>query len=253
MKRFSSCCIAALLTSLVIVSAESSTSSAAPPPPGYPSSQVMQRTYNPKLRTSIPLRRGFYDATSDKGFGWDKIWNKHKIDNLRAIVALSGSTSMKAEGTSRVFFTWAGKYKCQAITCRLEKQQKVRLVAVLDHTRTYSYKPKGSTSKVTVPIGNGKEMWGVQTAYCEGMTRCPKWVTFSFANPGKPNPYAISPSTPVSSGPRSEVSRQKNTNFKPSPNDASGMGYVYSYEPLPKNLHEEDVRQAERSSSPLSK
>ncbi len=70
---------------MVIVSAGSSTSSAAPPPPGYPSSQVIQRTYNPKLRTSIPLRRGFYDATSDKGFGWDKIWNKHKIDNLRAM------------------------------------------------------------------------------------------------------------------------------------------------------------------------
>ncbi len=242
----------ALTVAGVVLSTTASNSLAAPPPSGYPSSQVLQRTYNPKLGTSIPLRRGFYDAAANHGFGWDKLWNKHKITDLRAVAALSGSTAMQTEGTSRVFFTWAGKYKCQSGRCTLQKQQKVRLVVVTTKNLTYSYKPKGATKKVYVPIGNGKEMWGVQTAYCEGMVECPTWVTFSLANPGLPNPFLNAPAGPSSAAPRQTGSPEAHTRSNDSVGSEDELN-VYSYKPLPQTSNEKTVSQAETSSSPLEK
>lgn len=69
-------------------------SQAALPPAGYPSSTMISVTMNPRPGVGAPLRRGFYDADQDAGFGWDKLWNKHNIWDSNAVKVLGAPPSV---------------------------------------------------------------------------------------------------------------------------------------------------------------
>ena len=78
--------VRALIASALAVGiglAGSAPGNAAPPPAGYKTSQVLATAGNPSLG-NILLRRGFWDADTDLGWGVDKAWNKHNIWSVEA-------------------------------------------------------------------------------------------------------------------------------------------------------------------------
>lgn len=67
------------LTTAGLVSASMS-GQAAPPPRNYPINEI--KSYAATPIGGIPIRRGFYDAVVNKGFGYDKVRWRHNIWNL---------------------------------------------------------------------------------------------------------------------------------------------------------------------------
>ncbi|WP_148281330.1 hypothetical protein [Gordonia sp. KTR9] len=72
--------ISAMITLYLIMTANSF-AAAGPPPPGYMSWQV-RHTATPSEIGDVPMRRGYYDDVTDRGFGTDKIREKHGISDL---------------------------------------------------------------------------------------------------------------------------------------------------------------------------
>ncbi|MQY12886.1 hypothetical protein SRB5_30250 [Streptomyces sp. RB5] len=119
---------------------------------------------------NMPLRLGYY--RSGKGFGWTKIKKKHALTRYTAIEYVTRGPNRRSQGgTSYKMWAYAGKYNCRNGSCRLTKQYKV-IVSVQESIRHSGrdHKPKG-----------------VITAYCEGVVRCPAWVstTLSKLNQGQ--------------------------------------------------------------------
>ena len=215
---------------------------AAPPPKGYPSATVVRTVFNPKLAISIPLRRGFYDADADAGFGWDKLWNKHNIWDANAFKALGASPTQTWRGRRVTLKTWAGKMSCGLFGCKVTKQVElnVGVAPYYQKSYTYTYKKK----KHTVPIATDKSIYGVVTAFCVGTVRCPNWVTFSLTNPGQHNPFRVTPaSSPSGSG---------QTGSLRGPGSTKNEILVYSYQPLPATLDPDRAAIVARSGLPVS-
>ncbi|PZH15342.1 hypothetical protein C1I97_08400 [Streptomyces sp. NTH33] len=113
---------------------------------------------------NIPLRQGYFTKRNGKesGFGWTKIKKKHAITKYGAIEFVTKGPNRKNQGgTSYKQWAYAGKYNCRNGVCRLVKQYKV-IVAVQE-----SKKHSGRDGKPK----------GVITGYCEGVIRCPAWVS----------------------------------------------------------------------------
>ncbi|MCM6761735.1 hypothetical protein NB037_04810 [Rathayibacter sp. ZW T2_19] len=131
----------------------------------------------------IPLRRGFWDADSQRGFGMDKAWHKHALTSRAAQKVLLGSTNNEKQlNGSFDLRTYAGKYDCKdQWNCTLREQMLVH--AIFDPTAYPNY--------YGWPV-NGK--LGMVTAYCDnkGIEKCPRWVTHALTNPGTTNPYRLS-------------------------------------------------------------
>jgi hypothetical protein len=108
----------------------------------------------------VPLRLGYY--RDGKGFGWTKIKKKHALTKYSAVEYVTRGPNRKSQGgTSYKMWAYAGKYNCRNGSCRLVKQYKVIVSVQESHRHSgRDHKPKG-----------------VITAYCEGVVRCPAWVS----------------------------------------------------------------------------
>lgn len=135
---------------------------AAPPPPGYPSNEVMG--YGQGSAANYPIRRGFYDADANQGFGLDKAWWKHGIYSVGAISWAMGGTERWWEGTDFLTRVYANKITCDSWGCQVEASQPVKTVAGTQSVTTYYSQPVYG-------------QLGLKTIYCEGYIVCPWWVT----------------------------------------------------------------------------
>lgn len=199
MKNSISIFLKAVLVSVMAILLSSTIVYAAPPPPGYPTSQIMAQVKNSKYGT-IPLRRGFYDSATNKGWGMDKAWHKHNLYSLNAQSILLKSPNGAKQGNGNIDLkTYVGKYNCPSKTskiCNLEKQLLVHAI----------YAPNDANYIQGWKVG-GKV--GLLTAYCSNDSNakdCPDWVTYSLDNPRTTNPYSRSlgedqPSAPATGAP----------------------------------------------------
>ncbi|WP_251096260.1 hypothetical protein [Streptomyces sp. Caat 7-52] len=113
---------------------------------------------------NMPLRQGYFTRRDgrESGFGWTKIKKKHAITKYGAIEFITKGPNRKHQGgTSYKQWAYAGKYKCRNGVCRLVKQYKV-IVAVQESKRH---------------AGRDGKPKGVITGYCQGVVRCPAWVS----------------------------------------------------------------------------
>lgn len=106
---------------------------------------------------TIAYRYGYYNRTTDSGFGRAKVLNKHNMwaRVVRFIVSTSGH---KHDGGT------AGSNIAYAHHSGSDGDYVIKLYAVYD-TR----------------LLNDHRSFGVVTAYCEGYTRCPLWVNTAAA------------------------------------------------------------------------
>jgi len=51
---------------------------------------------------NYPIRRGFWDSSTGKGFGYDKVYHKHGIHRLKTMSWVMGSPNVEMQGTQRV-------------------------------------------------------------------------------------------------------------------------------------------------------
>jgi len=148
---------------------------AAPPPAGYRTDQIMTTANNPVLG-DIPIRRGFYDADANQGFGMDKAWHYHNLPSLTAqkYVLESTDRTLQSQGSWRMR-AWAYKEECTTSggkrTCKVVDEREVWGI----------YQPQSYDKYFGWPVG-GK--LGLQTMYCQqgGAIKCPDWVIISFQN-----------------------------------------------------------------------
>lgn len=172
----------AILGTLAIISGYLSTNAAvaAQPPDGYPSQEIMA-TASHETFGNIPIRRGFWDSDTDKGWGLDKAWNKHNIWSIEAMrkVLISPNYTKQGNGNYNLK-AYAGKYKCSGSSCTLTDQREILGI----------YNPREYSVYYNWPV-NG--VMGMQTMYCNqnGVWKCPNWVTFSITHPGENNPYSV--------------------------------------------------------------
>jgi hypothetical protein len=220
----------ALIVALIGSAVLSGPAWAAQPPPGYPTSQVMATASNPTLG-SIPIRRGFYDADIDQGWGMDKAWHKHNIWSVEAMRRVMLSPNITTQGARHVLKAYAGKYRCSGSTCTLTDQREVR--GVYD-TRTF-------TTYLGWPVG-GKMGQLAMYCYQGGEALCPNWVTYSITNPGVNNPYRssnLSADTMLSAKDSSEQAAILASDEIVALDDAIEAGaqqVAFSYTPLPKQI-----------------
>lgn len=211
--------------------------SAAPPPPGYPTQQIMTTANNPALG-SIPIRRGFYDAAVNQGFGFDKAWNYHNIWSGEAMRRVMLSTNYTKQGNGNYALkAYAGKYVCQGNRCQRTDQRE--LIGV-HNGRSYD-------KYFNQRVGG---LMGMQTMYCNqgGVVRCPSWVTYSITNPGVNNPYSapaaessngvesLPPSSPEKSALEREKAQEPEIKQLFSEIAAGITELSFSYTPLPLEI-----------------
>ena len=124
---------------------------------------------------SYPIRRGFYDNVSNKGFGFDKIYHKHGIKSIGAIQFVFRSPQLAYQGPDVQYTAYANKLKCNAqhTKCTVVESYKVLGIATKNYAKDWH----------TMPV-NG--VLGVKTVYCVGPTLCPSWVTGALDGTLKP-------------------------------------------------------------------
>ncbi|HEU4421611.1 MAG TPA: hypothetical protein VFR67_03610 [Pilimelia sp.] len=144
--------------------------SAGQPPPGYPTDEIKRIVYNSYYGNSIPIRRGFYDADINEGFGFDKVWWKHKIMQLDAMQYGLQSPRRFKSGNQYIFRSYAQQFVCDTNGCVLQQEVEVQAV----------YEPRSFSIYYGWPVG-GK--LGLLTMYCIGyFPECPHWVDDGLSN-----------------------------------------------------------------------
>ena len=116
------------------------------------------------------LRRGYYDADANAGFGWDKIFWKHNITQVSVVrTVISRSYGIADGATTRVYELRSDRILCTrrlgpwCLNARYTGEWTVVRAIV-----NYRDDPK---------IGGHNKQKGVITAYCKGVIRCPDWVS----------------------------------------------------------------------------
>lgn len=142
--------------------ADGSYSPAAPPPPGYPKYQVMS-TWTGHDNADFAIRRGYWDADSDQGFGFDKIYWKHNltIPAVRATTKYPANVS-KVGGTTYNYDTPVNHVRCSGWWVF----RKCKVVETLTVRAGHDFRK----------LRDGKP-FGIVTAFCVNIPgRCPDWV-----------------------------------------------------------------------------
>ncbi|MEW1707328.1 hypothetical protein AB0230_08810 [Microbacterium sp. NPDC089190] len=133
-------------------------------------------TANNPVLGGIPIRRGFYDADANQGFGMDKAWHYHNLPSLTAqkYVLESTDRTQQRNGSWRMR-AWAYKQECTTSggkrTCKVVDEREVWGI----------YQPQSYDKYFGWPV---KGKMGLQTMYCQqgGAKKCPSWVIISFQN-----------------------------------------------------------------------
>lgn len=147
----------------------------------YPSGDILGYAYD-KTGRSWPIRRGFYNSTSDLGFGFDKAYHKHRIQSFGAINFAVGGLDRVFEGTNVRVHAYANKIVCGVSSCQATESIQVRTILNPNYFTTYHGQNVGGTL-------------GLQTIYCVGYNPlCPSWVTAAL----DPNLRTSAPTSPPS-------------------------------------------------------
>lgn len=225
---------AVALVGVVLIGMAAQPASAAQPPAGYRTDEVMAKAGNPEIGT-ILIRRGFWDAVPDQGFGMDKVWNKHNIWSVSAMKAVLLSPNVEHRGGDNYTLTaYAGKYKCNKnhTSCTITHQLQIdAAVSLKKYDKYYNWPVKGQL--------------GLKTMFCqqEGIAKCPTWVTYSILYPHSPNPYrnvtsmGADASSTLDPGLRAQQARVlQSPEIKSLKAElaAGTTALVFSYEPLPR-------------------
>ena len=128
---------------------------------GMPDSAPFDKLTDARGVTAV-LRRGFFDREANRGFGWDKVWNQHKITNTNAVsYMVRNPNGGSAQGTKRVYFAYANRVECGVINCTVREVVRTRTVVEFKYFPTYyGYSVGGQP--------------GVLTAYCDNYNpECP--------------------------------------------------------------------------------
>lgn len=130
----------------------------APPPFEY--QREVLRTIDDGGGRDVLLRRGWW-LGGNSGFGWDKIYHKHKITNMNLVEKIiKNPDGGELQGTARVYRGFAQRFRCD-ISGRCTEVERIPLKAVVDFRND--------------PNMLGQK--GVITAHCtHGPVECPSWV-----------------------------------------------------------------------------
>lgn len=130
---------------------------AAPPPFDYQKEVV--GNYTDAAGRPVLLRRGYY--VDGVGFGWDKIYHKHRITNQNLVEKIvKNPNGGEEQGTARVYRGFAQRFHCD-ISNRCSEVERIPLKAVVEF---------GNDANLGGPKG-------VITVFCEiGRPDCPSWV-----------------------------------------------------------------------------
>lgn len=135
------------------------TANAQDPPPYDYQREVVATFYDGHGR-EVLLRRGWW-LGGNPGFGWDKIYHKHKITNMNLVEKIiQNPNGGELQGEARVYRGFAQRFRCD-VSGRCTEVERIPLKAVVDFRND--------------PNMGGQK--GVITAYCEyGRDDCPSWV-----------------------------------------------------------------------------
>lgn len=127
--------------------------------PSYEYQRQVVATFYDGHGREVLLRRGWW--VGGRGFGWDKIYHKHKITNLNLIKKIiknpNGGT---VSGTAREYRGLAQRFQCD-MSGRCTEMERIELKAVVEFRID----------------SNMQGQKGVITAYCNfGGPVCPNWV-----------------------------------------------------------------------------
>ncbi len=131
---------------------------------GYPMYQVLWQ-WKDSLGTPFVLRRGYYNAATDRGFGFDKVYWKHNLTE-RAVMATTKWPRIRTHigGTTWNYDTDVLRVRCSGWgpwrTCKVVEKKVVR--AGHDFRKNHA--------------GADAKAFGIVTAFCLGTVRCPDWV-----------------------------------------------------------------------------
>lgn len=160
--------LAALVAALIVstggtaVAAQGDDSAAQQPQASNPAYKVL-KLLKYKGPGDAALRVGTYNASTGKGWGWNKVKKKHNITKYSALEYITkGPNRDHQDGTTYRSHAYAAKYRCTDGVCRLVKQYKV--FAVVNEKKLGDHHNRG-----------------VITAYCDGVVKCPGWVTTALA------------------------------------------------------------------------
>lgn len=140
------------------------------------SAQEMTKFINPHYpQDDMVIRRGFYNETLDRGFGFDKAGYKHNINSLPGMefALRSPYTFVPRNAGAKGFVAYARRMECSIYApnsdCRLTDELRVLSI----------YQPNGQPEYHGEPAGDPV---GLLTMYCSippdqpNREKCPSWV-----------------------------------------------------------------------------
>lgn len=128
----------------------------------YPVNQIMSAWVD-RFRYRNLIRRGYYDAARDRGFGFDKVYWKHNL-TVGAVRATTRGAQVRYPigGTTYNYEADVLRIRCTgsgwARTCKAVEKR----VVIAGHD-----------FRTNTPDGLA---FGIVTAFCRGSIRCPDWV-----------------------------------------------------------------------------
>ncbi|PYE16492.1 hypothetical protein DFR67_108245 [Williamsia limnetica] len=141
----------------------------------YPTNEILG-TYEDQCGNQVPLRRGYYNAGTDKGRGWDKIFHKHKMTERDVVKQTIESQCGKLDendtrGRTLIYEKQFWRKECHSINA-----WQVRCEGVPPPITFRTVVQMEGTLPGGEQIPDGKPQ-GVVTGYCVGMIECPQWMS----------------------------------------------------------------------------
>jgi hypothetical protein len=150
---------------------------APPPDPTYPVNDVIAEATDLD-GNHVVLRRGYYNAANDKGFGWDKIYWKHGLINPNVFKDLIAHTRPKEnQGGSLVYEVPINKAHCTSGFLGLpscdDTGESLTMRIVANINPSYDVPGGGQKGVITMfPLPGGSGVVEVQ----QNWTLTPPWV-----------------------------------------------------------------------------
>lgn len=150
---------------------------APPPDPSYPVNDVIAEATDLD-GNHVVLRRGYYNAASDKGFGWDKIYWKHGLINPNVFKDLiSHSRPIENQGGSLVYEVPINRAHCTSgflgLPSCADTGESLTMRIVANTNPSYDVPGGGQKGVITMfPLPGGSGVVEVQ----KNWTLTPPWV-----------------------------------------------------------------------------